>query len=350
MKAQLTTPRNFFSKLSGEYMRPFVGKDGNTYTIVMNGGKPQKVKITANAALRYDEWKTIDDAVIRVKRNRLTGISDLRANGLVFPLNNGMATTQLLYEKVSDNLVAKLSINPDDMTDNDNPDHSQHYLPIPINHSDFSIGQRLLEESRVRGNGLDTSQAEAATRRVMEQSEDCLFGTESPFTDAGNPLYTYLTHPDVNEIAYDTTTVHWDTATPAQILANVLEMKKASIDDNHYGPWKLYIPTNYDTVMDEDYRDGSSSSSTQTIRQRLEAVNGIQGITVADRLPEDVVLLVQMTSDVVDLVDGMAMQVVQWKEGNWRNNFQVMTIEVPRIKSDYDGKSGIVVLADSSFK
>jgi hypothetical protein len=63
-------------------------------------------------------------------------------------------------------------------------------------------------------------------------------------------------------------------------------------------------------------------------------------------LPADTVLLVQMTSDVVDLVDGMPIQTVQWDtEGGFIHNYKVMTIQVPRVKSDYNNRSGIVKLS-----
>ena len=63
-------------------------------------------------------------------------------------------------------------------------------------------------------------------------------------------------------------------------------------------------------------------------------------------LPANNVLLVQMSSDVVRLVRGMGIQNVQWSvEGNMINKFKVMTIQVPQIRSDQNGKSGIVHLS-----
>jgi len=80
-----------------------------------------------------------------------------------------------------------------------------------------------------------------------------------------------------------------------------------------------------------------------TVRQRLLGIAGIKGIKVIDTLPANNVLLVQMTSDVVRLVRGMALQNVEWKtEGNMVTKYKVMTIEVPQIRSDINGKCGIV--------
>ena len=110
--------------------------------------------------------------------------------------------------------------------------------------------------------------------------------------------------------------------------------------------WQLYIPTAYETVMDDDY--DVSGSSLMTIRERLMKLGGIQGIKVVDTLPANNVILVQMTIDVVRLVRGMGLTNVQWStEGGMVHKFKVMTIQVPQIRSDQNGKTGIVHLAAS---
>ena len=133
----------------------------------------------------------------------------------------------------------------------------QHnYLPIPIIHSDYEINARALSASRSLGNPLDTYAAENAARRVAEKLEDMLF-TDTTYsygeTDARsrNTIYSYVNFPDKNDIVLS---VNWDDSskTGADIIADVLSMKQASIDDYHWGPWKLYIPTAYETVLDSD--------------------------------------------------------------------------------------------------
>ena len=116
------------------------------------------------------------------------------------------------------------------------------------------------------------------------------------------------------------------------------------MDNLHYGPWMLYIPSAYETVLDGDYQTGAVNG--QTIRERLMKIGGLQGIKVVDRMPANNVLLVQMTSNVVRLIQGMGIQNIQWKEeGNFVTKFKVITIKVPQIRSDYNEKSGIVHLA-----
>jgi uncharacterized linocin/CFP29 family protein len=328
-------------------MRPFIGTDGEAYIMVHTGGdrndpKNYTSQLVNNATLRYDEWRALDQAVIAAARQRLVGFDDLRRNGLVHPLGNAMGTTVLTWQAMNDAMEATVSMDPVRRSNNDRAAFSTKHTPIPVIHADFTINERVLQESRSRGNGLDTLQAEMATRRVAEKLEDMLFGSASTLTYGGGTIYSYLTHPDINTISIGTA---WSSETAENIINDVLAMKQALIDDRYYGPYMLYIPVGYEVTMDKDYKS-TDAGMTQTIRQRILAIEKIQGITVVDRLPANTVLMVCMQKDVVDLIDGMPIQNVQWdSEGGFVHNYKVMTIQIPRVKSDYNGRSGIVKLA-----
>jgi hypothetical protein len=151
-----------------------------------------------------------------------------------------------------------------------------------------------------------------------------------------------LDFPHKNNVALN---AHWDDddssagATGERIIDDVIRMKQASIDDRFYGPWVLYIPTNFETAIDKDFK----SYSDKTIRQRILEIDGIQDIRVADSITADNVVLVQMTSDVVRLVQGMPISVVEWQtEGGMRTHFKVMTIMVPQIRADQNNRAGLI--------
>jgi hypothetical protein len=317
-------------------MRPFIAKDGNGY--VMNqAGKPQLVN---NATLQYDEWRMLDDAVVEVARQRQTGIQDLRDYGLVKPLANPMATTVLTYQRISDAMEASVSISPKKRAAGDRVDYETAHLPIPIIHSDFDIEDRVLQESQMRGNGLDTEGAFAAAQAVSFKMIDMLFGATSLLTYGGGTIYTYLTEPNRNT---QTLSQNWDASgkTGAEILTDILTAKQTLINDRYYGPYVVYIPTAYETVLDEDY--DVSGSSLKTIRQRILDIENVDRITVVDRLPANTVLVVCMNRNVVDLVDGMPLQTVQWTSpDSFNHSYKVMAIQIPRVKSDYGDRSGIV--------
>lgn len=328
-------------------MRPWIGSDGRTYIAVYQGGDPKEPKsyksvpIQTNGTLRRDEWKLLDDAVLKISETRLGGVQDLVESGLTYDIGNGMGTTVLEYHDVSDALTAELTMDGISRAKGDRPAFGTHYLPLPVIHADYEINARVLAASRNMGNALDTTLAERAARKVSEQLENMLF-TSTTYTYGGGTIYSYLNHPDRNLV---TLAQNWDASgkTGAEIIADVLSMKQSSINAKHYGPWKLYIPTAYETVLDEDY---DSTTPGTTIRERILKISGITGIRVVDTLTADNVLLVQMTSDVVRLVRGMGLSNVEWQvEGRFLTKYKVMTIQVPQIRSDQEGNSGIVHLS-----
>lgn len=328
-------------------LRPYIGSDGRSYITVYKGGDPNKLEsyearpIQTNATLRREEWKQLDEAVLSVARSRLGGIQDLIDKGLVYNLGNAMGTTVLEWHDVSDALEAELTMDGVTRAKGDRVQYGTNYLPIPIIHVDYEINARVLAASRSLGNPLDTTMAERAARRVQEKLESMLF-TKTTYSFGGGTIYSYLNFPHRNEVSL--TTAWDDSAASAEgIIADVLAMKQASIDAKFYGPWMLYIPTNYETVLDEDY---DSTTPGTTIRERIMKISGISGIKVIDTLEKDNVLLVQMTSDVVRLVRGMGLQNVEWQtEGRFITKYKVMTIQVPQIRADQEGHCGIVHLA-----
>lgn len=323
--------------MNANAMRPYVGKDGRSYISVYNNGV-WKAEPSFNAALlQKDEWKNYDDAVLRASRNRLVGVADLESRGLVYSIGNGMGTTVLEYEDMNDPGEAAVDMDGINPGRNDRAEYSIKYLPLPITHSDFFLNARVLASSRTRGIPLDVSQAEAATRRVNEKLEDMLF-TAYSFTFGEGTIYGYLNHPNRNQY---TLAAHWNdsAASGTTILADVQGMIQMSIDAKHYGPWVLYVPTAFQTALGDDYQTGYP----KTIRQRLLELEGLEDIKVADRLTADNVVLVQMSSDVVRMVNAMETMPVEWETiGGMRINYKIMCIKVPQIRADQSGNSGIV--------
>ena len=348
-------------ELNAGALRPFraKGKDGieRAYTSVYIGGNPKKKEsyktqvIQTNATLRRDEWKTLDSAVIGIAETRLNGIADLISHGLTYNLGNAMGTTVLEWHDVSDALSAELTMDGITRAQNDRVTYQHNYLPIPIIHADYEINARTLAASRNMGNPLDTTMAERAARKVSLKLEEMLFTATSYAWGAvdsrsRNSIYSYTNHPDRNQV---TLSVNWDASakTGKTIVAEVLALKQASINDKHYGPWMIYIPTAYETILDEDYVGSDPDTRTNgTIRERILKIAGIKGLKVVDTLTANNVLMVQMTSDVVRLVRGLGLQNVEWsEEGKFVNKYKVLTIQVPQIRSDANSTSGIVHLA-----
>ena len=329
-------------KMNVGAMRPYIATNEKTGQVIGNfinvNGEARPV---ANALLRKDEWKQYDEALLRAARVRLGGVEDLYSAGLVHNINNGLGTTVLEYENIGEVQPAEMNMDAVTMGKNDRPEFTMAYLPLPIIHADFQINIRVLEASRTRGQSLDTITAELKARQVMEYLETMLFTGSSTFTYGGGVIYGYIDHPSRNTV---TLSVNWDASakTGALIKDDVLSMKQASINDRHYGPWALYIPTAYEKVLDDDYVSGYP----KTIRQRLLEIDGINSIKVIDKLTANNVLMVQMTPDVVRMVNGLPLTTVEWKtEGGMISHYKIMTIQVPQIRADANARTGIIHLS-----
>ena len=310
---------------------------GGVASLLLKNGLDVKA-LRTNDTLLYDEWKEIDKAVLKAYQDRLVGVSDLQARGLTYSVGGGLGKTALAYQDASDSNDAELNMDGVSRGQRDRPEFDISYLPLPIVHKDFSFSIREIEASRNGNMPLDTTMAELAARKVAEKIETMLFTGASTYTFGGGAIYGYTDEPNRNT---GSLTANWDdsAATGAVVLSDVLAMKQDAIDDRAYGPYMLYIPTNFETAIEEDFK----ANSDKSIRQRLMEVSGILDIKAVDKLTSDNVVLVQMTSDVIRLVNGLSVTTVQWEsEGGMRVNFKVMAIQVPQTRHDQDGRCGII--------
>lgn len=289
-----------------------------------------------NDVLLYDEWKDIDRAVLMAYQQRLVGVADLMSRGLVYNIGNGLGKTVLGYQDASDIEDAQMSMDGVTRGKKDRPEFDISYLPLPVTHADFSFSAREIEASRSGNMPLDTTMAELAARKVAEKIETTLFAGASTYTFGGGTIYGYLDEPNRNTVAI---TVNWDDS-GNDPLEDVLNMKQALIDDRCYGPYILYIPTNWETSIDYDLKAASDVS----IRERILKISGLQDVKVADKLTSDYPVMVQMTSDVIRMVNGMNVTTIQWEtDGGMMVHFKVMAIQVPQTRHDQTGRCGIVV-------
>ena len=291
--------------------------------------------LRTNDTLRKDEWITYDTTVVEIARERLGGVTDLVSAGLRYDLPNAMGTTKLEWERITDMDPAEMSMSGVTAGRGDRQLFDLTSLPIPLIHKEFSINIRTLMASRTTGQSLDTTQAAMATRLVTEKTEDLLFNG-SNIIGTNNQIYGYTTAPARNT---GVVTANWLTATGEQMLGDLLTMIDQAVQDNMYGPYMVYVPNGVYTHMGDDYK----ANSDKTIMQRLKEVPGILDIKPSARITDSTILLIQFTSDVVDMVIGQQPTPISWDtNGGMTMNFKVISIMVPRIKDDLASQSGIV--------
>lgn len=325
-------------------LRPWIGRDGRTYVArqVQNErtGKWETRVFSTNTAssLTYDAYKQFDTTVIQVMRERLRAVADIRSSGLVYNLPNGMAHTVLAYQTMGDITRATISMDPSRRSEVDRPESDIAYFPLPIVHKDFDISARELMASRQGLMPLDTTNAALAARKVAEELEDMTIGTVAPFRYAGNYVYGYRTFPQ-RATKFDMT-IPLGSNGPT-VVSNLLTLRQLLIDDKHYGPYMLYVNSQWSTVLDNDF---STAKGSDTLRQRILRLDDIMDIRVLDRLPSTnwECILVEMKSETVRIIMGTEVQTVQWEsQGGMMRHFKVMAMQPTQLRPDTAGNSGI---------
>lgn len=295
------------------------------------------IPLNTNATLMKDEWEQLEDGILAVKEDRLVGIQDLIQNNMTQSLNNPMATPQLTHQKGNVDFDATMSMDGVTRGQNNRPSFEYESIPIPLLHVDFDINQRDLLVSRKQGNGIDVLDAQEATRTINEKLEDMLFSTSFDWSYAGGKLQSYTTFDD--RVTGSFTSWITSSKTPTQVVDDVRSMKQDMRDNKCYGNMILYLPAEYETVLDGDY----DNTRGNTVRQRIEDIGGIDKVQIADKLASGNMLLIEKNKENIHLIQGMDMQTIEWSEqAGMMNKFKVITIQVPRLRSDVNGRIGIV--------
>lgn len=339
-----STDRLVANDFDHNVLRPWLGPDGRSYVTRMmrdpkTGIYGPKVFVTnAPATLTWDAWRLFDDAILGAMRDRLRLVADVRGRGLVKMIPNGMAHTVLQYQKKTDMSPATVSMDPVRRSEGDRPVTDIGLHPLPIVHKDFDFSAREILTSRQGQIPIDTDTAESAARKVAEEVEKMAAGTVTPFSYGGGTIYGVTTLPE--RATKDDMPVP-DGTNGDDIIAAILALRQMLITNKHYGPYVLYVNTQWSQWLDTDY---STAKGENTLRQRILAIADIQDIVTLDYLPATryACALVEMSSENVRAVVGMEVQTIQWESlGGMMKHYKVMCLINLQFRADSSGNSGI---------
>lgn len=403
------------------FRRPYIANDGKRYvtvntsrfkadrfTVERGVRRPLREAVLVNevvndwgvfspvfnaTALRKEEWLELDRQVLRATRYRLRAWADLSAANS-FGGFNGMSKMVLEHETMADPGEAIVDMNGITEGRNDAPQFQLEGLPLPITHSDFWFDSRKLAISRNTGTPLDSTMSEAAGRRVAETIEKTTIGNQAGVAYGGasthtggygrtSQVYGYTNFP--TRITKTNMTV--PTGSNAEsTVSDVLDILNSLRRKKFYGPFMIYHSTDWDQYLDNDYYRSGGNNPSQTLRDRLRAIEGIQDVRRLDMLfaTADVpqtnpywtsstvgttgktvytgpggenltsggggsnganpftFIVVNMQPETARAVNGMDITTVQWEsKGGMQLNFKVMAIQVPQLRADFYGNCGI---------
>jgi hypothetical protein len=313
-----------------------------------------------NVGLRKQQWQYLDKRLYGVVRDKLIAWSDLAASSSVGGFDAfGKLTYE--YEAVNDPGEAMVSMDGRAAGRDDALRYSLRSIPLPIYHSDFTIGLRMEAVSKSNGGtGMSTVRLDSAGARVAEMIEDTVIGTitgpaygtvsTGPGAHTGtSQVYGYLNFPYRIE-KHDLHTP--DGTNPDDIVQDLIEMRELLYEQNFDGPFMVYMSTDWDQWLDLDYGIFSGTSYAlapgKTLRERVMSIGGIKGIKRLPRLRSSTnpytIIMVQMTSEVAEAINGATPRIQQWESrGGWELNFRVWAIQVPILRFDINERCGIVV-------
>lgn len=313
----------------------------------MMASPQQRKRIRANASLPKEAWVGIEDAVYPAMDDVLTVVADLRDNGLTYSETIDNKVTE--WHKQDYESEATISMEPETETSEGNVEYDLDGSPLPLIHSDFSIGFRESGSDGGAGTGmagqdLETLNAEGSARAVAEAAERLtLYGWEPTIsgdslggTQDGYTMYGLTNHPS----AHTGTLSDWITE-PDQIRSDLKDAMARDIKDDNFRPtnqgYWCYVGEGLEDVLEDPDPEGTGD---RLIRDRIENLNFVGNLQVSEFLEPDAVLMFRPTADVVDLAIGLEEQVVQW-EDPFRDYFKTVMGMTPRVKDTLRGQCGV---------
>lgn len=312
----------------------------NPYTgqpVYNEKGEPQKRVIVVNSptTMLEQDWKDIDKRVEFAAKQRLRLFGDVYGAN-PYNIANGMGTIAITNNTAIRNATAMISMDPIRRGRRSRPLMETTIMPLPCTHSDGGFTSR---EIAVTANNpsmrLDTSGIEGAARVVAETTEH-LFVGDSSFTYAGGTIYGLRNAPNrFTKVLSQPTGSNGPT-----IIAQIASMLQTLKDNFFYGPYIAYMSNAYQQWLMQDYTTTYAKALWARIQ---EATPEITAWRPLDFLTGYQIILVQMTSDVIEAVQGMPITTVQWTEqGGFEECFKVLCIQVPRVKTTAYGTTGIM--------
>lgn len=291
--------------------------------------------LAINATLRRDEWMYFDNTVTQIARERLTIVQELMSRGLTWDLPNALGVLAIEWDKVGDLEPAQMTMSGLDEALKDQLDYGSDSMPVPMIHKEFTMNLRQLEAARRNGRQMDSTHAAVATRKVADLVEQLIF-TGATISSANGRIWGLLNHPHRTTGSIGSS---WASDSGENIITDILAMIEDARLNNMFGPFLLFIPGAWGVSLSRDYK----ANSSDTILDRIMKITGILAVIPTNRLTAGNVLLVQASSDVIQLINGMQPTLLQWdSRGGFEINFKVVAIMLPRIRSDYAEQSGIV--------
>jgi len=289
-------------------------------------------ELITNAFLSQEEWQKLDAAIQMTAARKFNAWSTITGAGLTS--RTTLAEESSKWRVASEMTAADLTMDFETQVEGDRVDLKHFTAPLPLISKSFSIGRRELLTSRALGADLETTNAEEATKAVVEMAEKILIDGDTSIVVDSAAVYGLRTLS-----GRYTTTADGDFGT----LSYQYETFRKWISTMHgrtfHGPWAVWLAPNQYSELLQYYTDGTGQRGLD----RVQALPEIQSVNYNDMMTDGQFCAVQLTRDVVDIRIALDIETRRWESpGGGRINFVVMMAAVPRLRTNYAGYSGVV--------
>lgn len=294
-------------------------------------------ELVGNAnTVRHEDFLTIQDIILQVRRRALHMNQDLMDAGLSFPV--GIGDQLVGYENINEFQEAEQEMNPSNYQNNDSV-FSEAYAPNPITHQSFSVPWRQSGFDYKRSLGMTES-----VRQVSEKLENTLCngntGIVLNFNGSNHVLYGYTTHPDRGT----GTISDWTLVANRDKIVDELIAEIGSMWSTQGGVSNdsviVYVANDIWNILQQDYNSGFPS---KTMLERMKDIAQVKDVKPSEKLTSKQVVLVEMEARTVELaIASDIISVPHIKMAPMAP--QVLTTYaamVPLIKVDSNGKTGV---------
>ena len=286
--------------------------------------------------VRHEDFLTIQERIIAVRRRSLHMNQDLMDAGLTFTV--GIGDQLVGYENINEFQEAEQEMNPNSFQGNDTV-FNEAYAPNPITHQSFSVPWRQ--------NGFDYKRSLGMTesvRQVAERLENTLCngntGIVVSFNSTNHVLYGYTTHPDRGT----GTISDWTNVANRDKIVDELIDEIGSMWADQGGVANdsviVYVANDIWNVLQKDYNSGFPS---KTMLARMKDIAQVKDVKPAEKLATKQVVLVEMEARTVELAVASDIIAVPHIKTNPMAP-QVLTTYaamVPLIKVDSNSNTGV---------
>jgi len=280
---------------------------------------PLQLVGTAQAPLTEEQWKQLDEAVVRAVQPVLVGRRVLPAKQLA-----GVGVMTVTWDELTEMSEAIISMYGETPAE-DIIVYTRKSLIVPILHKDFRIHWRDLEASRRTGTPLDTANAESAALVVAQLEEELILNGEI----TGKPRLGIQGLTTVTGRQTQASAGAW--ATSPNALTTVRNAAKKLLEKNYPSPYDLIL-------QPSAYMDALALIANTGISQLEKIQEIIQGNIYVTPLIKssaggtDTAILMKSGAENADLPVAQDLKTFYMQRVDMNHQFKVYEAVVPRVK------------------